>query len=330
MILIISEAEDKSTDQVIDWLHYHGKRIIRINSTDRILIHEAVPGFPPNIIFSVNDSEKINSAGIKSYWYRRGTKKEFATQQTIPVSLKPELKKVLSSYLDEMNIVFTDFLFFIFQNVPNRIGDIDKAVNNKLIHLSIAQQLGIQIPATLICNTRTAVENFRRSKSIISKTASDGFFYEEPDDSTNTTGTYGLYANRISNAGLKKIPDSFFPSLIQENIAKKFELRIFYLKGEFYSMAIFSQRNKKTMVDFRKYDEDQPNYTVPFDLPVSIRSKLKKFMQTVQLDSGSIDMIYGEDGNYYFLEVNPAGQFEMVSYPCNYKLEKIIAKTLLY
>jgi hypothetical protein len=34
-------------------------------------------------------------------------------------------------------------------------------------------------------------------------------------------------------------------------------------------------------------------------------------------------------GEYVFLEVNPIGQFGMVSAPCNYNLEKKIAQYLI-
>ncbi|CEJ68525.1 hypothetical protein BN1195_00813 [Chryseobacterium oranimense G311] len=44
--------------------------------------------------------------------------------------------------------------------------------------------------------------------------------------------------------------------------------------------------------------------------------------------TGSIDMIKGRDGNYYFLEVNPSGQFRMTSLPCNYNLHFEVAKFL--
>jgi hypothetical protein len=40
-------------------------------------------------------------------------------------------------------------------------------------------------------------------------------------------------------------------------------------------------------------------------------------------------LIYAKDSNYYFLEVNPEGQLGMVSLPCNYYLEKKIAKELI-
>jgi D-alanine-D-alanine ligase-like ATP-grasp enzyme len=51
-------------------------------------------------------------------------------------------------------------------------------------------------------------------------------------------------------------------------------------------------------------------------------------MKDLDLESGSIDMVFTQDGEFVFLEVNPIGQFGMTSYPCNYFLEKIIAKRI--
>ena len=51
-------------------------------------------------------------------------------------------------------------------------------------------------------------------------------------------------------------------------------------------------------------------------------------MDNLKLNSGSIDLVYTKDEDYYFLEVNPVGQFAMVSEPCNYYLEKIVAQKL--
>jgi D-alanine-D-alanine ligase-like ATP-grasp enzyme len=94
-------------------------------------------------------------------------------------------------------------------------------------------------------------------------------------------------------------------------------------------MAIFSQRNNRTSIDFRRYDEERPNHSVPFNLPADIKQKLRRFMREIDLDSGAIDMIYNNNGNYCFLEVNPVGQFGMISFPCNYKIEKKIAEILI-
>ena len=36
----------------------------------------------------------------------------------------------------------------------------------------------------------------------------------------------------------------------------------------------------------------------------------------MSLNTGSIDLIKTKSGDYVFLEVNPVGQFSMVSFPC--------------
>ena len=94
-------------------------------------------------------------------------------------------------------------------------------------------------------------------------------------------------------------------------------------------MAIFSQETKETMVDFRKHNNPHKSQrSVPYLLPDDLKTKLTQTMKELGLDTGSIDLIHAKDGNYYFLEVNPIGQFTMTSWPCNYYLEKLIATTL--
>jgi hypothetical protein len=106
------------------------------------------------------------------------------------------------------------------------------------------------------------------------------------------------------------------------------ELRIFLLNNTFYTMAIFSQNNPKTKVDFRNYDFKHPNRSVPFILPKKIEKKLLALFEKLNLNSGSADIIIDQAGRYIFLEINPIGQFGMVSSPCNYYLEKEIAAFL--
>jgi glutathione synthase/RimK-type ligase-like ATP-grasp enzyme len=124
------------------------------------------------------------------------------------------------------------------------------------------------------------------------------------------------------------LPLNFFPSLFQQKIEKKYELRVFYLNNVFYSMAIFSQNDMKTKIDFRNYNYKTPNRNVPYKLPLEIESKLHLLMLQLELTTASIDLIVDLNENYVFLEVNPDGQFGMISYPCNYYLEKEIANQL--
>ena len=51
-------------------------------------------------------------------------------------------------------------------------------------------------------------------------------------------------------------------------------------------------------------------------------------MTKLEYKTGSIDLLLDTENNYYFLEINPVGQFGMVSIPCNYNIEKKIAEYL--
>jgi glutathione synthase/RimK-type ligase-like ATP-grasp enzyme len=124
---------------------------------------------------------------------------------------------------------------------------------------------------------------------------------------------------------IAKLPVKFIPSLIQQEIEKEFEIRSFYLDGKFYSAAIFSQLDNQTKIDFRNYNFHKPNRLIPYDIPVEIQKKLHRLMQKLQLNTGSLDILKSKDHKYYFLEVNPNGQFGMISKPCNFNLEHKIA-----
>jgi pyruvate carboxylase len=68
---------------------------------------------------------------------------------------------------------------------------------------------------------------------------------------------------------------------------------------------------------------------VPYKLPDNVEEMILKLMKKMGYNSGSVDFIVDKQFNHYFLEVNPVGQFGMVSYPCNYFIEKEIAKDLM-
>jgi glutathione synthase/RimK-type ligase-like ATP-grasp enzyme len=112
-------------------------------------------------------------------------------------------------------------------------------------------------------------------------------------------------------------------------VPKAYEIRTFYLDGTCYSMAIFSQADPQTRVDFRRYNLDHPNRTVPYRLPETIEARIRETMDALGLVTGSLDLIRRPDGGFVFLEVNPVGQFGMVSGPCHYQLERRIAEFLI-
>ena len=183
----------------------------------------------------------------------------------------------------------------------------------------------IKTPPTVITTTKKELVDFYRiNGKIITKPISYTPTFTQDNNSYTNNGTHLVNINDI-----EELDDTFSPTCFQKYIDKQFEVRVFYLKGKLYSMAIFSQMNEKTKIDFRNYDYGNPNRTVPYQLPKSIEEKIKKILLYLKYDTCSIDIIYSTDNEYYFLEINPSGQFEWLSENCNYYIEKDIAKYLL-
>jgi ATP-GRASP peptide maturase of grasp-with-spasm system len=318
MIVIFTEKNDQSTCHVIDWLLFFKKEFIVITESDFIEILELSPS--GNFILKINGII-IASQDITSVWYRRGGLK--LKQIKTPIFQKDNTISILFERFNNMEKAgIIDFINFTFLEKKCLNNQLFSSVN-KLQVLYFAIQAGLNIPKSILTSEKKKVTKFLQDNDkVITKPAVESMSL------SNNNFHFVAYTTPISDQSLLRyeadIPLSFF----QKQIEKEFELRIFFLDNKFYSMAIFSQNNKKTKIDFRHYDNSCPNRSVPFHLPSLLRMQLKKLLFSLHINCASIDMIYGKDKIFYFLEVNPIGQFGMTSYPCNYYLEKKIASFL--
>lgn len=141
---------------------------------------------------------------------------------------------------------------------------------DKLQTLVLAKEVGLDIPPTLVTTEKIKVKTFKAKQGdIITKTIDIQFHLNE----VKQNETYMLYINNFSDERIDSLPDTFFPALFQKQIEKKYELRIFYVADKFFPVAIFSQTNDKTNIDFRHYDRNKPNRNVPYLLPPDLEKK---------------------------------------------------------
>ena len=93
------------------------------------------------------------------------------------------------------------------------------------------------------------------------------------------------------------------PVYIQEYIKKSFEVRITVVDDDFFAVKIVSDN----MIDWRAGNNNQ--YEI-IDIPIEIKKCIKMMMKDFQLRFGAIDYIVDVDGKWYFLEINPNGQWQ--------------------
>lgn len=303
MILIFSERTDSSTNNVIDWIDFYKKDWIRVNENEKLNFRI----FRNEIILEINN-KSFNFSQIESVWFRRSVLKL--------VPIKKSLS-FLKNYLEEEKFWYEDYLIYKLKEKKNiGITKFHMSVN-KLIVNETARKIGLKTPDFYLVNRKDDIPN---NKRLITKTINGNslIYYSQKTVSQ-------LFTKEISSVDA---PDNFNTSYLQDYVTKKYELRVFYFKGDIWTTAIFSQTNSKTKIDFRNYDWKNPNRTVPYILPLDIKKKIDELMKCLDLDTGSIDLIVNTDYEYFFLEVNPVGQFGMVSNPCNFKIEKKIAQYL--
>lgn len=321
MILILSKEKlESSTETVMQWLDYLGASFYRINGMD--LFHTDF--FDTKIGVNSHRTELVQFIDKTNVvWLRRWSDKEYVTE-LYSQNLETVLFDALSGYLSlNMSTLKTYFFYKLkskfWLSHPAYSGN-----PNKLIVLDKASEIGLRIPKSAIISTKQKLKAFKNGiESIITKD------FDIPFNVHIQETTFASYTSIVDAQFIDSLPDNFCATFFQEKIEKRYELRIFFLDETFYPMAIFSQSDDQTKVDFRKYNNEKPNRYVPYILPTALTEKLLKLVKQLQLDTGSIDMIYSCDNEYVFLEVNPVGQFGMTSTPCNYFIEKKIAEYLI-
>ncbi|WP_268123904.1 grasp-with-spasm system ATP-grasp peptide maturase [Roseivirga pacifica] len=315
MILILSKRElDASTSDVMDWLDYLGGDYRRLNGSD----------YMRELSFSNLDiNTSINLDEINVVWFRRWFDESDLPQRVSNIRASNDnLTKIYTQLSKEYNTLST----FFFDKLKDKhwLSNPANASMNKLNVLYKAKKIGIDIPESFVTTSKAELIEFsQKHDSLITKAIGEGQMFP------NRSDFLLMRTNRVTKEVINDLPDTFFPSLFQAEIKKKYELRIVLFDDVFYSMAIFSQLDEQTQVDFRNYNLVKPNRRTPYKLDTEIENKLRRLMNSLELTTGSIDMVRDLEGRYVFLEVNPVGQFGMTSGPCNFKLEKKIAEYLI-
>lgn len=235
--------------------------------------------------------------------------------------IQKQIYKSVINFRIREGISFREYLF---QNLDdNNVKWLTNpffANENKLLQMKAAQRNGLNIPETYILTSKKEIINLLKNKQeYITKPFENCMHLMFRGKSIGMKTT-------VINSYIKDIPNEFPPSLIQKRIDKKYELRIFFLMGKFFTAKICDEDLSE--VDHRINMIYLKGRFENFNLPTEIEYKLCKVLQEIGLNCASIDMIIDSNDEYFFLEINPTGQFTYHSYYNNTYLEKEVALAL--
>lgn len=298
IILLLTNKEDLTADFVVLELQKRGIPYYRFNTED----------FPAKIMASIGFEGKTNVAyiedarsyvdvrQIKSIWYRRPQRTVFAED------------------IGDFERFCSNESWFFLRGLWESIDcfwvshpySLERA-RSKIRQLKVAQGLGFQIPKTLISNKPEEVRGFFNhvNKSMVVKPVKSGIVRGENNE-------FVIHTSKVNEEHLLNLEDlRFAPSIFQEMLPKKYDIRVTVIGQNVFPVEIHSQDNPDAMIDWRK-PQDVDLVHKSHHLPPLLADKCLKLTRYYGLQFAAIDLVLTPDNQYYFLEINPNGQWAWI------------------
>lgn len=319
MLLIVTNKSDLASDYLIIQLKANRIPFKRLNTEDlgkefniEIIINKTDIGF----IIEFSDGFTLKENEINSVYFRQPnppnfdglvseSDKEFAEREAIEL-----LRSVWRMIPEEKWL-----------NHPKKLW----IAVNKVEQLIVANKLGFNIPKSLITSKKQSVASFidKTNNRVIVKAIKHGF-------QTRKNGIWVAVTQRLPLNFLNNFETyANLPMNYQSEIEKQYDIRVVVVGNKIFSTAIHSQEYKETSVDWRVGDlREIPLHHEKIKLPSTLEKKCKNLTDYFSLQYSSMDFILGKDGKYYFLELNPNGQWAWIEQLVGYPIRETIIETL--
>jgi glutathione synthase/RimK-type ligase-like ATP-grasp enzyme len=310
LILVVSHEQDPHADRVIQHLRRDGQEVFLLNLSElpnrAMLTIDYCCRERPRIDFTRLNGERFDLNEVRSVWWRRPQVPSLASVTD------PQVNLFTANEWNEAINGLWQLLDARWMNDPNR----DDAASRKARQLRVAAEVGLKTPRTLITSDPSRARAFIQREGVqntVYKTFSCTHAVWRETRLLNTEDLEQLDAVQVA------------PVIFQEFIPAESDLRITHVDGRFYTAAIRSAP-QQGLVDFRMSVGDAG--MTEEELPDDVAEKLCALMQRLGLVYGAIDMRRSPAGEYFFFEVNTAGEFLFVEDRTSLPISNAIAAWL--
>ena len=292
MLLLVTNKNDFAVDFMITKLNEKKLPNLRLNPTE-------ILDFGYDILFSGDNPHKIirkestdiNLNEIQSIWYRR------AVSPSVDLAgysagennfISGEIKHLIEGLLLSLKAKWINPLDAVY------LGE------RKLYQLEIASKIGFTVPRSIVTNDyNKAIHFFEQTDgSVICKPIFHGLLYDRND-------VFAIHTNRVTREDLDELNKSQVPIYLQHEITRECDLRVTVVGKDVYAVEIRHEVEKTP--DWRVKDQKVTQRVA--EIPCHIKDNIFKLMAALNLEYGAIDLIKDRNGNYIFLEINPAGEW---------------------
>lgn len=298
-ILIITHTGDNfSIEKVTEYIDKNGFEIIRFNVDLYPLQNKLSTTFEDGKWITILETQdkKHRLDDISAVWYRRA--------YNIGKGVKDELDaKFFGAAMGEIRNTLFGFLESVDAYSLGK-PSVYRRLDSKEEQLKIADKLGLKIPATAVTNSPEEAKRFIiKHGDVVAKMQTGFAIYEDGVENV-------VFTNVVNEDKLEELDTLLYcPMQFQKKIEKKKELRITVVGRDVYAFEIDSQQSEAAKTDWRKDGVNLIDKWISTELPQDIEAKLLELLDVYHVDYGAIDMIVSPEDEYYFIEINGAGEF---------------------
>lgn len=311
MILCITHSQDfYNIDLFFEYLQSKNVPFFRLNS-DRLNHLQKISVNDRGFEITDESGNAISSEQITAVWHRKSWQ----------ISLPEEMDEAYGKIFLKEYASLRSNLFTALEHVPwiNPFENENKIDGNKMLQLKTARNNNLTVPKTVFSNDAGKITDFFHKYCNGKMVAKLHGALSKSMDGENLLST-----QIIDRESLEDIADiAYCPMIFQPYLEKAYELRIVYLDGEFFTGKINNSENADWRITRGSYSWSD------YELPEPVKLNLTSMMKEMGLYIGAIDMIRGRDGIYYFLEVNPQGEWGMLQKELGFPIAQRIADHLI-
>lgn len=195
-------------------------------------------------------------------------------------------------------------------NDPDR----DEAASRKMAQLALAVRLGLRVPRTCMTSDPDRARDFVH--------AEDGAVIFKPFSATPQTWRETRPVRECDLDLMDNV--RLAPVIFQELVPGGVDVRVTIVGDRVFAAEI---RGNASSYEFDFRVERAPTIT-PHTLPQAVEARLLTLMRRLGLRYGAADLRIAPDGDYVFLEVNPAGQWLFVELATGQPITRTLADLL--
>lgn len=298
--IVVTHTQDRMADRVLRGLEARGVPTLRFD-TDR---------FPHEVGLRrwQRGAEGFTELGVDGAWHRVSPEdsvwwRRLRVNPQLDPSLGPQWREVAR---EESRIA----LFSWVGAHPGLVVDRPRLVRvarEKMLQLQIAGELGLCVLPTLVTNDPDAVRAFWAEQGGELVTKMEHSFALEEGDTVAT-----VHTSQVREEDLEALDGlSASPMIFQRRVRTVREYRATVVGGRVLT-GVLDYGKGDFGTDWRLANMNDPDLTrawTPGALPAAVEGGLLALMDRLGLSYGASDFLEDADGNFWFLEVNPSGEW---------------------